>query len=383
MLSTLTLMTALAALTGPGPAAPAYETATRTAIQPRPVIQQLAFRPSELADQADASRGVQYELAQAPAAAASSSTQATTALPSSADDVTSRQPRGEEPASQPRSDFVMLQDCLVSLIDDLDVTAQEDGLLISLEAREGMDVRKDMQLAQIDDRDAKAKYAAAAAAHTKAKEQSENNVNERFAEAAARVAQAEYDMGLRANREFATSVATAEMQRRKLAWDKAVLGIEQAKVEQALTRRETEVKAAELEQAKLAIERRKVICPWSGQVVEVKKRAGAWVTRSEALLRMVRMDRLRVAGHVKADNYGPQEISGRQVSIRATLERGRVERFTGKIAFVHPEQSGGDYLVWAEVDNRQQGDQWVLRPGLHVDMAIHLAAPEVARKPRE
>jgi multidrug resistance efflux pump len=166
-----------------------------------------------------------------------------------------------------------------------------------------------------------------------------------------------------------------------LAWEKATLAIEQARVEQALVAREKEVKAAELEQAKLAVERRKVVCPWGGQIVAVKKRAGAWVTRGEPLLRLVRMDRLRVAGHVNAAHYGPQEVSGRSASIRVTLERGRTERFTGKITFVHPEQSGNEYLVWAEVDNRMQSDQWVLRPGLHVDMAIHLAGPD-AREAR-
>ena len=74
--------------------------------------------------------------------------------------------------------------------------------------------------------------------------------------------------------------------------------------------------------------------------------------KGEPLLRLVRMDRLRVAGHVNAAHYGPHEVAGRAVSIRARLERGRDERFTGKITFVHPEQNGGDYLVWAEVDNR-------------------------------
>jgi multidrug resistance efflux pump len=283
---------------------------------------------------------------------------------------------GSAASQQPRSDYVLMENCLVSLIDDLEMTAQEDGLLLSLEGREGMDVRKDLQLAQIDDREAKAKQMAAEAALARAKEEAANDVNLRFAQASEKVAEAEYNQAIDANQRVSGAIAPSEVRRRKLAWEKATLAIEQARVEQTLIGREKEIKAAELEQARLAVERRKVVCPWGGQIVAVKKRTGAWLTRGEPLLRLVRMDRLRVAGHVNAAHYGPQEVSGRPVSIRVTLERGRTERFTGKITFVHPEQSGNEYLVWAEVDNRMQADQWVLRPGLHVDMAIHLAGPD-------
>jgi len=84
------------------------------------------------------------------------------------------------------------------------------------------------------------------------------------------------------------------------------------------------------------------------------------------------MNRLHVTGHVSAAQFGPQEISGRAVSILVRLERGRTERFTGKITFVHPEVNGGDYLVRAEIQNRREGDQWILRPGLNVDMTVHV-----------
>jgi macrolide-specific efflux system membrane fusion protein len=180
------------------------------------------------------------------------------------------------------------------------------------------------------------------------------------------------------NAKVPNSVVVSEMRRRKLAWDKAVLSIEQARMEQQKARHEMEAKAEEMQLAKLGIDRRKIFSPMGGLVVAVKKRAGAWITKGEPLVRMVRMDRLRVAGHVNANHYGPHEVAGRAVTIRAHLERGRTERFTGKISFVHPEQNGGDYLVWAEVDNRLVDEQWVLRPGLHVDVAIHLANPAVA-----
>jgi multidrug resistance efflux pump len=286
----------------------------------------------------------------------------------------------EKPPPAPRRDFVMLQDCLVEVIEDIDIAAQEDGLLTYVEAREGMHVKKGLQLAQVDDREAQARHSAAASAHRRAKTEAENDVNVRFAEASADAAKADFDQGLEVNAKVPNSVVASEMRRRKLAWDKAVLSIEQARLEQQKARHEMEAKAEEMELAKLGIDRRKILSPMGGQVLLVKKRPGAWITKGEPLLRLVRMDRLRVAGHVNAAHYGPHEVAGRAVSIRAHLERGRTVRFTGKITFVHPEQTGGDYLVWAEVDNQTENEQWVLRSGLKVDMAIHLEGAAAAAR---
>ncbi len=366
MFSTLQIMAALAALTGPGQIPAAHANA-------------------EIRQPAPTSLDGEHRLAQAPRRVGTFKTSQPPALfgaPRLPVQSASGDNSNRSGASRtPRRNIVMLERCLVSLMDDLELTAQEDGILTSVEVREGMPVKKKRQLAQIDDRESEARRVAASAAHLRAKEEAENNVDQRFAEASEKVAKADYDQGLAANRRHAGAVAPAEIRRRKLAWDKTVLSIEQAKVDRALAGRDMEIRAAELEQASYAVKRRKIVSPMDGLIVEVKKRAGAWVTRGEPLMRIVRMDRLRIAGHVNAAKFGPHEINGRSVSIRVRLERGRIEHFKGKVVFVHPEQHGGDYLVWAEVKNSRQNKQWVLRPGLHVDMAIHLAPGQAPSAP--
>jgi hypothetical protein len=48
-------------------------------------------------------------------------------------------------------------------------------------------------------------------------------------------------------------------------------------------------------------------------------------------------------------------------------------QFTGKIIYISPlVQAGGEYRVWAEVSNRQENGQWLLRPGLNAEMTIQL-----------
>src|SRR4051812_45420907 len=61
------------------------------------------------------------------------------------------------PASNPRVKPLdparpMISDCQVSLIEEVQIPAQEAGVLKSINVREGMQVAQDSLLAQIDDR---------------------------------------------------------------------------------------------------------------------------------------------------------------------------------------------------------------------------------------
>ena len=45
--------------------------------------------------------------------------------------------------------------------------------------------------------------------------------------------------------------------------------------------------------------------------------------------------------------------------------------FQGKIKFVSNKvEAGGEYKVWAEVTNRKYKGQWVLRPGVTLNMTV-------------
>jgi multidrug resistance efflux pump len=286
----------------------------------------------------------------------------------------------DAPPSSISGDSYVLRRCLVSALDDVDVAGQEPGLLRSVEAREGMHIRRGSLLAQLDDREAAAKLVALQAAFRRAEEKAKNDTQLRYSIAEEKVAQAEYQQGAEANERFPNAVAVSEIRRRKLAWDKASLGIEQAKFEQQIAQRDAEVAQAELEHARLAVERCKILAPWDGVVVEVKKRTGAWATAGESLIRMVRMDRLRVSGHVEAQHVGLKDVLGQAVRIQAELERGRSEQLTGKIMFANPVQNGGEFLVFAEVDNPRTGDDWALRPGMEVEMSIHAPLAVMARR---
>ena len=70
-------------------------------------------------------------------------------------------------------------------------------------------------------------------------------------------------------------------------------------------------------------------------------------------------------------------MSDRPVTAEVILADNRREKFAGRIVFTSPiVESGGDYRVFAEVENRQaEGtQQWLLRAGQTATMTIHSGA---------
>ena len=83
---------------------------------------------------------------------------------------------------------------------------------------------------------------------------------------------------------------------------------------------------------------------------------------------------MRVTGFVNVKDYEQSEMLGRDVTVTVTLANGSIEKFSGKLGFASPIiQAGGEYRVWAEIQNRRRGQFWILRPGLSAEMTIQIA----------
>ena len=97
----------------------------------------------------------------------------------------------------------------------------------------------------------------------------------------------------------------------------------------------------------------------------------------DPLARVVRKDKLRVEAYVDSSRWNPDQVSDRPVTAEVILADNRREKFAGRIVFTSPiVESGGDYRVFAEVENRQaEGtQQWLLRAGQTATMTIHSGA---------
>jgi macrolide-specific efflux system membrane fusion protein len=137
-----------------------------------------------------------------------------------------------------------------------------------------------------------------------------------------------------------------------------------------------EAKIAQLDQMTIDVQRRQIKAPFDGLVEKVVKRPGAWVTPGEQVVRLVRMDKVRVEAYLDASKYSPEDVTGRDVTIEVKVpRRGQVQVKTvkGRVDFVSQVvDAGADIRIFAEVDNvKTEADTWLLRPGATADIIIH------------
>jgi multidrug resistance efflux pump len=273
----------------------------------------------------------------------------------------------------PSRESTRVAHCLVSLIQDVQVPAQEAGVLTSLTVREGQHVTTDELMGQIDDATAQMQRDAATIQLRAAMERAEDDIEVRFSAAAHDVAEAEFQEKKVVNDKVPNAVSKMELRRLELTRQRALLQIDKSRMEQRVARMTAQVHEAEVKAAEVNIARREIRAPADGMVVSVFKHAGEWVGPGDAVLRVVRMDRLRIEGFISAAEYNPGEIGDRPVTVEIDLARGRTVQLPGKVVFVSPlVQAGNKYRVRAEAENRQEGGHWLLRPGMDATMTIHV-----------
>jgi macrolide-specific efflux system membrane fusion protein len=263
--------------------------------------------------------------------------------------------------------------CEVKLDEEAQVPAQEAGVLMKINVREGDQVPLNELLAQIDDMQSQKQKKNALAEFNGAKEKSNSDIDVRYATAAYKVAEFEYLRCQDANKKTALAFSDVEMEEKKFAADKANLAIEQAGKQHIVDGFTAEAKQAELELAEEAIRRRQITAPIDGEIQKLYVHLGEWVKPGDTVARLIRMDRLRVEGYLDKDTYSPGDVVDRPVVVQVELAAGRKVQFPGKIVFVDPEIQGEhEYEIRALVDNRKENGQWLLRPGLPVTMSIQV-----------
>ena len=272
----------------------------------------------------------------------------------------------------------VLERCLVSLMEEAKVPAREAGVLEELLAREGDVVKRGDIIAKIDDNQPQMEQRKAKAEHDQAVAKAESDVDIRYAVAAEKVAQIEFEKAAESDRKVPGSVTRVELNRLQLNEQKSELQIEQAELEKKVSTLAANSKSVEVDAAENAIERRLITSPLDGVVVQVFPHQGEWMQPGDPLARVVRADKLRVEAYVDSTRWNPEQVRDRPVTAEVVLADNRREQFKGRIVFTSPiVESGGDYRVFAEVENRQiEGtQQWLLRAGQTATLTIHSKEP--------
>jgi multidrug efflux pump subunit AcrA (membrane-fusion protein) len=262
---------------------------------------------------------------------------------------------------------------VVRVSDHVKLPAREAGVLIHLGVKEGSQVRAGQQVGKIDDREIQQQMKAADYALRSAAKKYEDDVDIRYSEKGAAVAKADYEIMQAAINLVEKSITEVDLRRAKLEWDKMALAAEKAGKEKELLLFEAHTKKAELELAKLALERRSIVAPFDGVVDEVARKQDEWVNPGDPILKLFRMDVMQVDGAVDQKLFDPHELQNCKVTVEVQMARGRKETLEGRISMVSSTIGyDGMFNVRAEVPNRQEHGSWLLRDGLPATIRIHL-----------
>lgn len=267
----------------------------------------------------------------------------------------------------------ILHGCQVFLIHDVEVPALENGPLTSLTVKEGDFVKHEDLLAQIDDRQAQLQKQSAEAERDAAQAKAIDEIDEQYAIKSYQLAEVELNQDLEIKRRTPGAITDVEIRRKQLVKTREQLSIDRAKLERRIAQFTAQVKSSAVEQSEETIFRRRILAPFDGMVVEVLKDAKEWVNAGDAVVRVAQMDRLRVEGFLSGVEFNPTDVARRPVTVEIELAQGRRERFQGEVVFVDPlVRAGNKFVLKAEVENRFERDEPLLRPGMTARMIVRL-----------
>ena len=270
--------------------------------------------------------------------------------------------------SPTKSAVIIADDAIVQLIAEVRVPASEAGMLKQLKVKEGDLVKTGQLLGQLNNKLVVIDHDLAKLEYDIAVEKSKNDIDERFALKSQAVAKTELTLSQNAVRRVPGSISVTELDRLRLVVERSTLSIEQAQRDLRIAKLTKNLKERSVRAAKERVTRRQILAPINGIVAEVLTQAGEWLNPGDPVIRLIRMDRLRVEVRLDGNLYG-KELLGRPVQFQVKVPPGdRIESFKGKVTFVSPEVQpvNGKVRVWAEVDNRSQ----LLRPGIHGKLTI-------------
>lgn len=266
---------------------------------------------------------------------------------------------------------IEIDGALVRTIHNVSIPAQEHGILVDVAAVEGQSVKRGEVLARIEDREALLEQQRARLVADIARKKAGNEIDLQYARKSLEVEKAELRRALESLQKYPQSISESEIDHLQLSVERSALAVQQAEHELELARFEAKVREHEYEIAAQQAQRRRIVSPVDGVVVEVHRQAGEWVVPGEPVVRVLGMDRLRVEAFLSVPQIRGS-LSGAKAALIVDLPNRPAARFSGAVTFVSPEIDpvNGQRRVWVEIENARHE----LQPGLRGTLQIQPVA---------
>jgi len=291
--------------------------------------------------------------------------------------------RSQSPAVASRT--IVVEDALVTLIDDNRVPASELGMITAMHVKELQSVEKGETLAEIDNRETLAKKRIALGEQEAAETQAKSDAELDVAKKAVLVAQAELDSANEIIKKQPAAVPLTELRKLQFQLDRALAQVRQAEVEKLIAEKTAAVKKAQVDATDIELDRRQLKSPFKGEVVEIIKKVGDWAQPGDSVIHIMGLDRLRVRGFVLATQASPAEVKGKPATILVYGAGNKQYTLKGVVTYARPEVELRQFRVWVDVDNEKIIDpitkieSWKIEPGVTANVTIDLNPPPPPR----
>jgi multidrug resistance efflux pump len=258
---------------------------------------------------------------------------------------------------------------------DGNILYDSEGKPIMVHIAKGMNVFPGQVLGNFDDHELYATLKINQAQLEVAKAERDKQIEVEYAAQGVQVAWIEHRSMVEANKQVERTFPAMEVLRAEYSLKQAEANLELQKynIDEVKTR-EFVVRENELERTQVQIDRRKIIAPIDGMIVDISAAEGKWLREGDPVLEIMKLDTLWVQVLVPATKYTASDLLGKRATIRATLANGKVEAFQGTVIFCHPNiDPDYTFKAFIEIQNKRVGNFWLLQPGRgEVDIVIPL-----------
>jgi macrolide-specific efflux system membrane fusion protein len=264
---------------------------------------------------------------------------------------------------------VEVSSAVIKVLEEVAVPARDAGVLAKIDVKEGQLVDDGQTVVLLLDTDVRLAVERARLGVEKALRVAKNDTDILYARKSTEVAKAELTRSLDTNEKYPRTVSNSELDRQRLLVDQGELQIKKAEHERDLAGLEHDIRVNEQQTARDQLDRRTIVAPLRGMVVEVMRRRGEWVQPGDSVVRIVRLDRLKAEGFLPVRHAG-LALVGSTVKLRVLVAGDQAVEATGHIVFINPEIDplNSQVRFWAEIENTDLK----LRPGMQANLTVEV-----------
>jgi macrolide-specific efflux system membrane fusion protein len=161
------------------------------------------------------------------------------------------------------------------------------------------------------------------------------------------------------------------MRSKKLAVSQAEL-----KVHNALQMLEQAKLKAKLSQVNVLTARQQldsldIVAPFAGTITEVFRQKGEWIQAGQPVARIIRLDELRVDCFVSRAAVNVASLIGQPALIGISSPNNQIDTLAGQVTRFEPQVTAtGDIRVSVTVQNQRRNGEWILLPGMTVELRM-------------